>query len=122
MALGLQSRNQRRSPRVDVLLRVKGELVPLGVPIRILNVSRTGLAVLSEVRFRCGERLHFRLTAIGGSPVQVTAAAVHTQPRRDSPGVYLTGFQFQPGRPGASVPDAAIHQLIAAVAPAGAKI
>src|SRR5579871_423049 len=46
MALGLQSRNQRRSPRVDVLLRVKGELVPVGFPIRVFNLNRTGFAVL----------------------------------------------------------------------------
>ena len=122
MALGRQSRNQRVSPRVDVLLRVKGELVPVGFPIRILNINRTGLAVLSEVKFRSGQRLDFRLTGIGGPSVQVTAAAVHTQPQGNSPGLYMTGFTFQPERPGAVVPEADIPQLIAAVAPVGFKI
>ena len=33
---------------MDALLRVKGELVPLDRPVRILNINRTGFAVLSE--------------------------------------------------------------------------
>jgi hypothetical protein len=107
---------------VDVLLRVKGELVPVSFPIRILNLNRTGLAVLSEVKFRSGQRLDFRLTDIAGPSVQVTAAAVHTQPLGDAPGLYMTGFTFQPERPGGLVPEAAILQLIAAVAPVGFKI
>ena len=94
MARGLQSRNQRRTPRVDVLLRVKSELIPVGFPLRILNLNRTGFAVLSEVRFRLGERLHIRLTGRDVPAVEVAAAAVHTQPLRDAPGVYRTGFTF----------------------------
>jgi hypothetical protein len=106
---------------VDVLLRVKGELVPLGFPVRILNLNRTGFAVLSEVRFRSGERLDFRLTDIRGASVHVTAAAVHTQPLRSSPGMYVTGFTFQPGRRGGVVDEATILELIASIAPAGFK-
>jgi hypothetical protein len=120
--LGRQSRNQRRSPRVDVLLRVKGELVPVGFPIRIFNLNRTGFAVLSEVRFRSRPRLEFRLTDIGGASVGVTAAAVHTQPLRDATGLYVTGFSFEPARADGNVPEAAIGQLLAAVAPAGFKV
>jgi hypothetical protein len=119
MALGLNSRNQRRSPRVDVLLRVRGELVPVSFPIRIFNLSRTGFAVLSAVRFRAGERLDFRLRAIRGPSLHVTAAAVHTQSLPDSPGRYVTGFRFQPKDSTGAVPEAAIRELLAAVAPAG---
>ena len=122
MALGRQSRNQRLSHRVDVLLRVKGELVPPSCPITIVNFSRTGLAVLSEVMFRAGDRLEFRVSAIRGPSVRLTAAAVHTQSRPHSPGLYLTGFVFRPARAGGVVPEAAIRQLIAAVAPAGFQV
>jgi hypothetical protein len=122
VALGLRSRNQRRSPRVDVLLRVKGELVPVSFPITIFNLNRTGFAVLSEARFRPGERLDFRLTRIGGPSVRVTAAAMHTQSLHGSPGLYLTGFTFQPGRSNGVVPEDAILDLIAAVAPAGFQV
>jgi hypothetical protein len=122
MASRPQGRNQRRSPRIDVLLRVKGQLVPAGFPITILNVNRTGFAVLSDVWFRPGDRLELRLTAIKGPSVQVAGVAMHAQPVSGSPGLYMTGFTFQPDRPGGSVPDADIRQLIAAVAPAGFKI
>lgn len=122
MALGKQSRNQRVSPRVDVLLRVKGELVPVGFPVRILNINRTGFAVLSDVRIRSGQRLHIRLTGPGASAIDVAAVAVHTQPRPTSPGVYMTGFEFQPEHPGADVPEAAIRTLLTTVAPAGFRV
>jgi hypothetical protein len=107
---------------VDVLLRVKGELVPIGVPVRILNLNRSGFAVLSEVRFRSGQRLHIRLTGPGAPTVHVTAVAVHTQSRPTSPGVYMTGFMFRPERPDADVPETAIRELLTAVAPVGFKI
>ena len=122
MALGLHSRNQRRSPRVDVLLRVRGELVPVSFPIRIFNLNRTGFAVLSQVRFRPGERLDFRLTGIRGPSVHVTAAAVHTQSLPGAPGRYVTGFTFQPRGSSDAVPEAAIRELLAAVAPAGFQV
>ena len=122
VAIGRQSRNQRLSHRVDVLLRVKGELVPSSCPITIVNFSRTGLAVLSEVMFRSGDRLEFRVSAIRGPSVWLSAAAVHSQSRPGSPGLYLTGFVFRPARGGGLVPEDAIRQLIAAVAPAGTQI
>jgi hypothetical protein len=105
-----------------VLLRVRGELVPAEFPITILNVNRTGFAVLSEVWFRAGDRLDLRLTAVAGPSVQVTAAAVHAQPVHASPGLYMTGFVFQPERPGGAVPEADIRRLVAAVAPEGFKL
>ena len=122
MALGLRSRNQRLSPRVDVLLRVKGEMVPPGFPLTIFNINRTGFAVLCEVKFRSGARLDFRLNGIRGQSVLVSATAVHSEPRPNAPGLYLTGFTFQPGRQTGVVPADAIRQLIAAVAPAGFQI
>ena len=122
MALGSQSRNQRLSGRVDGLLRVTGELVPPSCPIRIFNLNRTGFAVLSEARFRPGERLDFCLSVKGGPSVHVTAAAVHTQPVQTSPGLFRTGFTFQPGRQSGEIPEAAIRELLAAVAPAGFRV
>jgi len=107
---------------VDVLLRVKGELVPVDFPIRILNLNRTGFAVLSEARFRAGQRLHIRLKGPGMDPVEVTAVAVHSQASLTSPGIYTTGFTFRADRPGADVPDMLVLELLTAVAPAGFKV
>jgi len=122
VALGRQARNQRASPRVDVLLYVKGELVPVGSSIRILNLNRTGFAVLSDTRFRSGQRVQIRLNGPGVPTVEAMAVAVHTQSRQTSPGVYMTGFVFQPQRPGTDGPEAAVRELLTAVAPLGFKI
>ena len=125
MAVGLQRRNQRHSLRVDVLLRVKGELVPVDFAITVVNLSRTGFALISAVRFRAGDRLNFRLTGMRGNAgpsVDVTASAVHTQSLSGSPGRFLTGFSFQPDRTTGAVPDDAIRDLIAAAAPAGVRL
>ena len=115
----MASGRQRRAPRVDALLRIKGELVPVDFPITLFNLSRTGFALSSEARFRPGDRLEFHLTAVIGPSVRVTAAAVHTRPLPDSPGWFVTGFQFVPQRRDGIVPEAAISQLIEAIAPAG---
>ena len=122
MALGLHARNQRRSPRVDVLLRVNGELVPADFEIAIANISRTGFALISAAMFRAGDRVNFRLTPKKGAAVLVTAAAVHTQTLPESPGRFVTGFTFEPDGPGGTLPDDAIRELIAAVAPVGFRI
>jgi hypothetical protein len=105
-------------PRVDVLLRVKGELVPVGFAIRILNLSRTGFALISEARFRAGDRIDVRLSSKRGPCVQVAATATHTRPLATSRGLFVTGFAFRP-LSSAVVPDEAVSALLAAVAPAG---
>jgi hypothetical protein len=96
--------------------------VPPSCPITVFNLNTTGFSVLSEARFRSGERLEFRLSGIGTPSVHVTAAAVHTQSLSKSPGLYMTGFTFEPSRAGDAVPHAAIRELISKVAPAGFKI
>lgn len=115
MALGLQKRNQRQSRRVDVLLRVKGELVPATFAISIFDLSRTGFAIISGTMFRAGDRLDVLLTGANGSSVPVSAKAIHTRSLPGSPGRFVTGFKFVPGRGAGSIPEEAITQLIDAV-------
>jgi hypothetical protein len=115
VALGLQNRNQRQSRRVDVLLRIKGELVPARSPISIFDLSRTGFAIISGTMFRAGDRLDVVLTGVKGSSVQVSAKAVHTRSLAGSPGRFVTGFEFVPGRDSGTIPEGAITQLIEAV-------
>src|SRR5262245_15322205 len=115
VSFGLQKRNQRQSRRVDVLLRIKGELVPATFPISMFDLSRTGFAIISGTMFRAGDRLDVLLTGAKGSSVQVSAKAVHTRSLRGSPGRFVTGFEFVPGRDTGSIPEDAITQLIDAV-------
>ena len=108
-------RDQRQSPRIDVLMRVNGQTSALETPILVHDLSRSGFAVVSQIPFTSGQTLDFRLRTPEDSPVSVTAQAVHTRPYGAAPGLYLTGFAFVPGRVTGLVPYVLIDQLIAAV-------
>lgn len=115
MALLPPGAERRRSPRIDVKKRVKGQLVELDTEIIIHDLSRTGFAVVSETNFEAGQLLDFRLEAYGSPEVTVTAEAVHSRPLYPSPNLYLTGFRFLPGKLTGVVPQARIDRLIEAV-------
>jgi hypothetical protein len=106
---------QRRAPRIDVRMRVKGELSSVEAPILIHDLSRSGFAVVSTLAFEVGEALDFRLIGPEASDVVVTAEAVHSRPMRNAPHLHLTGFKFIPGRTTGLLPQASIDRLIAAV-------
>jgi len=96
-------------------MHVRGRIVPVGAPIHIRDLSRTGFAVESQLPFERGQTLGFRLTAADAPPVLVNARAIHTRPLPDRPGLHLSGFQFVAGELTGLVPHALIDQLIAVV-------
>ena len=106
---------QRRAPRIDVRMRVKGELSLVEAPILVHDLSRTGFAVVSTLAFDSGEALDFRFQGPEASDVVVTAEAVHCRPMKNAPHLYMTGFKFVPGRLTGVLPQASIDRLIAAV-------
>lgn len=106
---------QRRSPRIDVRMRVKGELPSVEAPILVHDLSRSGFAVVSTLAFEVGETLDFRLVGPEASDVAVSAEAVHSRPMKNAPHLYLTGFKFVPSAANGVLPQAEIDRLIAAV-------
>jgi hypothetical protein len=116
LAVPSPGQDRRREPRVDVMLRIKGEMVRPEAPILIHDLSRSGFAVLSQIAFGSGQPLDFRLTGEDGTTVTVSAHAIHSKPMPASPGLYLSGFMFVPGRLTGLVPQALIDRLIATVA------
>jgi hypothetical protein len=103
---------------VEVLHRVRGELVAIDLPIIVHDLSRTGFAVLSQLAFAAGDTLDFRLVAAGETaetPVSVSARAVHSRPVGDDSALHLTGFMFIAGPLTGRVPEALIDRLIEAV-------
>ena len=117
MATDPKRRDQRQAPRIDVLMRIKGELTSVSTPILVHDLSRTGFAVLSRVPFKPGETLDFRLDDEHGSAVTVTARAVHSRPVGARDDLHLSGFMFVPGGVLNVVPQVSIDRLIAAVMP-----
>ena len=115
MALLPPGRERRQSPRIEVARRVKGNLVVLDTEIVIHDLSRTGFAVVSELRFDEGQLLDFRLSTTGSPDVTVAAEAVHSRPLPPSRHLYLTGFRFLAGKMTGQVPQSRIDRLIEAV-------
>ena len=118
VAFNRLGRDQRREPRVDVYMQVRGELVSLNTPIVIHDMSRTGFSVVSPTPFEKGETLDFRLMGDDGPGIRVTACAVHSRPVEGAPGLHVSGFMFIPGKLTGLVPQSSIDRLIAAVTPA----
>ena len=108
-------RERRQSPRIEVARRVKGELITLDTEIVIHDLSRTGFAVVSQLKFDRGQLLDFRLTTTGSPDVVVAAEAVHSRPLAPSRNLYLTGFKFLAGKMTGQVPQSRIDRLIEAV-------
>lgn len=115
MARPFGGREKRREPRVEVQLRVKGQLVDLDAPIVVHDLSRTGFAVVGRTAFTPGQILDFRLTGPAGPPMRVTAEAVHTSEVSGGIGLYLSGFRFVAGALTGCVPQSAIDRLIETV-------
>jgi hypothetical protein len=113
--MGWTGPEQRKSPRIAVLMRVRGELVDVRTPIIIHDLSRTGFAVVSRMAFPAGESLDFRLEGGGEPTIAVTARAVHTRPFGASPNLHLSGFEFVPGPLTGLIPQAAIDRLFEAM-------
>ena len=121
MASAYRGREHRRAPRIDVLMRVKGQLVEIDTPIVVHDLSRSGFAVVSPVPFDPDEMLDFRLVGADGSVVTVSAQAMHTRPWGGVSGLHLSGFMFVPGPLTGLVPQSLIDRLIETVTGVGAR-
>jgi len=105
-------RERRRTPRIQVVGRLHGRSVALGLPVRIREVGFGGFSLESALPFPKGAEHLFRFTLDDGTVVEVQATSIHTM-RVTTPGglSHLSGFAF-------SHPDrsrAAIDRLMDAV-------
>ena len=112
--MGWREPDQRRAPRIDVLRRVSGTLVPLDSPVVVHDISRTGFGAVSHIDFRPGDTLDFRLE-VGRERFTIAARVVHTRPVAKSAELFFTGFEFIPGEMFGLPPLSRIDQLIEAV-------
>lgn len=90
-------RNRRRYPRLEVLGLVDGHLMPLGVPLTMVDLSQGGFSARSHTAFPPGAHHHFRFTTPRRDAITIEATAVHcrlAQPDADGHVGYVTGFEF----------------------------
>jgi PilZ domain len=90
------SRERRRSPRVEMLGRLHGHVVSLGVPVIVREMSLGGLSMETTFAFPVGAIHEFRLKLGDGATVQLRGKVVYSRetPRPDGPSAYVSGVQF----------------------------
>ena len=87
---------RRAAPRLRMMIEVYGRTVPLGVPITLVNISRTGMAIRTELPLPLDVEHCFELMLHDGSTVLLDGETAH---RTAGPDDFFTiGVRFtQPG-------------------------
>jgi hypothetical protein len=102
---------RRRSPRVQILGRLHGQIVAFDLAVTVTDISLGGLNFKASVPFPVGAVHDFRLTLGDGSPVVLKGRVVHsTMGGSDDETLYLTGVQFLDDP--AQGPEATVDELI----------
>ena len=86
---------RRRSTRVEVLGRIRGEAAPLHTPILVREISLGGMSVETPQAFPIGSVTGFLLTLGDGAAVEVLGKVVYSRPSEGAARhSYVSGIQF----------------------------
>jgi hypothetical protein len=93
-------REKRRTPRIDVRHRLTGQLVTLGLPVIVRDISLGGFSVESGEVLPAGVHV-VRLQEGDRWSVTVTAASRHHQSRKATDGTthHVMGFEYEDQTP-----------------------
>jgi hypothetical protein len=107
-----------RSPRIEVMGQLHGQLVPMNVPLDVRDLSNGGFAVESSVDFPVGAVHRFRFITQHGIEVLIRATARHCRSVESADGSprFLAGFAFIMDPNGET--EAAVEILLRAAASA----
>jgi len=88
--------DRRRAPRVEVVGRIHGQMVSVGEPITVREISLGGLSFSSASAFPRDAVHEFRLTLGDGSSVLLRGRIVRSQAiaTESEPRLFITGVQF----------------------------
>jgi hypothetical protein len=90
-----QSTDRRRSPRVELMGRVHGQLVSANLPIQVREISLGGMSIETREGFETGSVLNLMLTLGDGAGVLVAARIVYSRFLDGSdPAMYVSGLEF----------------------------
>ena len=93
-----QGTDRRRSPRVQLMGRVHGKLIPANLPVHVREISLGGLSIETREGFEAGSVLNFTLTLGDGAGVLVAARIVYSRLIDGSdPAIYISGLEFVDG-------------------------
>ena len=104
--------DRRISPRIDLLVAIRGDLMALNEAARVLQLSESGMMVETTVPLSPRDAHEFRLN-LNGHPLQVKTRVIHTRMAVDRDDVtYVSGLEF------VDVNEAAASELQAFIAKA----
>ena len=88
--------DRRRSPRVEMLGRMQGRTVALGLQVRVREISLGGMSVETEQPLEVGSVHEFSLTLGDGATIELTGRVLRTAQvaREDLPSFFVSGIQF----------------------------
>jgi hypothetical protein len=87
--------DRRRSPRVDLVGQLQGELVSMDVPVAVREISLGGMSIETTTPFDKETRLAFMLTLGDGAAVFVVGRVAYCrQVDRDGTPAFVSGIQF----------------------------
>jgi hypothetical protein len=90
-----QSTDRRRSPRVELMGRVHGKLIPADVPVQLREISLGGMSIETREGFEAGSVMSFVLTLGDGAGVLVAGRIVYSRMIDGSdPATYVSGLEF----------------------------
>jgi hypothetical protein len=107
---------RRRSPRLQLLGEVHGQLVGIALPIVVRDISDGGFSIVTSLEFPkdAVHRFELALDADSRRPVQVQARVVHGRLLAGDPEVlFVTGFAFTDDQPYTSIAE--IRALVGAI-------
>ena len=98
---------RRRSPRVELMGRVHGQLISADLPVVVREISLGGMSIQTSDSFQVGSVLNFVLTLGDGAGVLVAGRVVYSRLLDGAiPTVYVSGLEFVDADTGDSgVPD-----------------
>jgi hypothetical protein len=105
----VMSRERRRSPRIEILGRLHGQVARLDLDVHVREMSLGGLSMETAVAFPPGAIHEFRLTLGDGSFVLLRGRVAHSRETTAADGsrLFVTGVQFLDDEPadGSSVTE-----------------
>jgi len=89
-------RERRKTPRIEMLGQIFGQVLSVDTPVTVLDLSMGGFSVETACAFRSGSHHQFRFSLEHGASVIVIAEVVHCR-RRTAPSgkdLFVTGLKF----------------------------
>ena len=97
------AKDRRTSARQRMILELYGRTVPLGIPITLIDISLTGMAIRTQLPLPVDASQRFELRLKDGSCVRLDGDVMHCEALNDNE--FIVGVRFHECTPVADLFD-----------------